>query len=82
MPTVLREGPYRFFFYSRDCSEPLHVHVETSDGSCKVWVASLETVQAIGLSNKEINEIVDLVEKHRETIEIKWNEHCRGYSPN
>jgi hypothetical protein len=28
MPTVLRSGPYRFFFYSADRGEPPHVHVE------------------------------------------------------
>ena len=28
VPTVHREGPYRFFFYSADNSEPPHVHVE------------------------------------------------------
>ena len=26
MPTVLRHGPYRFFFYSGDRDEPPHVH--------------------------------------------------------
>jgi len=28
LPTVLRSGPYRFFFYSADRDEPPHVHVE------------------------------------------------------
>jgi hypothetical protein len=27
MPTILRIGPYRFF-YSADCDEPAHIHVE------------------------------------------------------
>ncbi len=27
MPTVLRDGPYRMFFYSADRGEPPHVHV-------------------------------------------------------
>ena len=31
MPTILREGPYRFFFYASDREEPLHVHVERDD---------------------------------------------------
>ncbi len=26
MPTALRSGPYRLFFYSGDRHEPLHVH--------------------------------------------------------
>jgi len=28
MPTALRIGPYRFFFYAGDRDEPPHVHVE------------------------------------------------------
>lgn len=28
MPTVKREGSYRFFFYSSDREEPVHIHVE------------------------------------------------------
>jgi hypothetical protein len=28
MPTVLIEGPYRFFWYSVDRAEPPHVHVD------------------------------------------------------
>ncbi len=32
MPTVLRTGPYRFFFYAGDRDEAPHVHVERDDG--------------------------------------------------
>ncbi len=28
MPTVFRSGPYRFFFYSNEGSEPPHIHVQ------------------------------------------------------
>jgi hypothetical protein len=28
MPTILRIGPYRFFFYAGDRNEPQHIHVE------------------------------------------------------
>ena len=27
MPTVLRIGPYRFHFYSKEGNEPAHIHV-------------------------------------------------------
>ena len=27
MPTILRIGPYRFFFFSEESGEPVHVHV-------------------------------------------------------
>lgn len=31
MPTVLRAGPYRFFFYAGDRDEPSHIHIERED---------------------------------------------------
>ncbi len=35
MPTVLKEGPYRLFFYAGDRDEPPHVHVERDDNVAK-----------------------------------------------
>ncbi|MGD1156950.1 MAG: DUF4160 domain-containing protein [Terriglobia bacterium] len=38
MPTVLREGPYRFFFYSAVAAEPPHNHVERDVSKAKLWL--------------------------------------------
>jgi hypothetical protein len=42
MPTVLRSGPYRFFFYAGDGSEPPHVHVERDDSEAKFWLGPFD----------------------------------------
>ena len=43
MPTVKNlPGPYRFFFYSFDCNEPEHVHVQRENKVCKYCLAPLE----------------------------------------
>ena len=44
MPTVLRSGPYRFYFYSHEPNEPPHVHVDRDDLSAKFWL------QPVGLA--------------------------------
>jgi hypothetical protein len=31
MPTILRWGPYRTFFYSNERGEPPHIHVRAGD---------------------------------------------------
>ena len=31
MPTVLWIGPLRFFFYSNEGHEPIHIHVERDE---------------------------------------------------
>ncbi len=38
MPTALRLGPYRFYFYSYDCGEPRHMHVDCENKSAKFWL--------------------------------------------
>src|SRR5262245_64417566 len=38
MPTVLRVGPYRFFFYAGDRAELPHVHIELDDANAKFWL--------------------------------------------
>ena len=38
MPTVLRIGPYRFHFYSREPGEPPHIHVARDDFEAKFWL--------------------------------------------
>ena len=38
MPIILREGPYRFFFYSGDRDEPQHVHVARDNRGGEVLV--------------------------------------------
>ena len=36
-PTIYREGPYRFFFNSREETR-MHVHITSADGNAKFWL--------------------------------------------
>jgi hypothetical protein len=48
-PTVFREGPYRFFFFSRE-EQRMHVHVASADGEAKFWLEPrLELAEAHGI---------------------------------
>ncbi len=38
MPTVLRLQGFRFFFYSNENDEPMHVHVEKAEADGKIWL--------------------------------------------
>lgn len=38
MPTVLKIGAWRFFFYSLENDEPAHIHVEQGSASAKFWL--------------------------------------------
>ncbi len=56
MPTVLREGGYRFFFNMADRLEPAHIHVERDDSDAKVWLDPLKFSFVEGFREHECNE--------------------------
>ena len=78
MPTVLRVGPFRFFFYAGDGGEPPHVHVERDDCEAKFWLEPVRLERSRGLRRKEINRVRELVEEHREQLLESWNEFFHG----
>lgn len=75
MPTVLRQGPYRFYFFSHEPGEPPHVHVDCDDLSIKVWLNPVTLARNHGFRAHEINGIIALVSKHRERLLEAWHEY-------
>lgn len=75
MPTVLREGAFRFFFYSNEGTEPAHIHVQRDENIAKFWLNPVRLEDAGDFKPKEIRDIERLVLKHERTILQKWNEH-------
>ena len=78
MPTVLRDGPYRFFFYSGDRDEPPHVHVERDDCEAKFWLDPVRLERSRGFSGKEINQIRAIIDGSRQDLLDRWNEYFNG----
>ena len=77
MPTVKDiTGPYRFFFYSFDCNEPRHVHVERERMVCKFWLQPLALAQNHGFSARELGRIRAYIVEHMAKISEAWDEHC------
>ena len=57
MPTVLRIGPYRFFFYSEEGTEPPHVHIEAGERRAKYWLVPIQRHKSDGFNPGELKEI-------------------------
>lgn len=77
MPTIGDiPGPYRFFFYSFDCGEPLHIHVQRERMTCKFWLKPLSLAKNHGFSSRELHRIREIIESESESIEEAWHEHC------
>lgn len=75
MPTVLIIGRYRFFFYSGDRDEPLHIHVERDNHTAKFWLQPVRLQNSGGFKSKELSRIQDLVEENQAKFVEAWNEH-------
>ena len=75
MPTVLKQGPYRFFFYAGDKDEPPHVHIERDSFTAKFWLSPLRLSNSGGFKREEITVIYKLVEKNIEILLRGWNEY-------
>ena len=75
MPTVLRSGPYRFFFYAGDRAEPQHIHIERDDKIAKFWLDPIRLQSSGGFSRSEIGRIEKLVRDQRAVLMEAWDEY-------
>jgi hypothetical protein len=73
MPTVLRSGPYRFYFWSHELNEPPHVHVDRDDKSAKFWLEPIALARNIGFRAHELRTIQAIVADHSADFLEAWN---------
>lgn len=73
MPTVLRVGGYRFYFYSHELNEPPHIHVDRGGSSAKFWLENVTLARNMGFSAHELNELHRSVRTHRRTLLEAWH---------
>lgn len=78
MPTLMTFNGIRFFFYSNENNEPIHVHMTKGSAVAKVWLEPvIEVVYITGFTKGEEKVILEMVELHSEAFKIKWNEHFK-----
>ncbi len=73
MPTVLRLGPYRFYFYSHEPNEPPHIHIDRDNLSTKFWLDPVQLARNLGFSPKDLRTIERMVVEHQQELQEKWN---------
>lgn len=78
MPTVLRDGPYRFFFYAGDRDEPPHIHVERNSNLAKFWLDPIRLHHSGGFTRTEIGRIQKLIGEHRTAFLEAWDDYFNG----
>jgi hypothetical protein len=77
-PTIHREGPFRFFFYSEEGSEPAHVHIQAGGARAKVWLHDFSVAQSQGFADHELSQITRLVREKAEAFKEAWHDHFAG----
>ncbi len=79
MPTVLRTGPYRFYFYSHEPNEPPHIHVDRDAFSAKFWLDPVRLMRSFGFNARELNTLHSLVTVHQTEFLEAWDGYfCLG----
>lgn len=79
MPTVLRIGPYRFYFDSYDCGEPRHMHADRENRSAKFWLdPDIALAENYGYSRKELRDIECIMREKLEVFRNEWDAFCSG----
>lgn len=73
VPTVLRSGPYRVYFYSHEPNEPPHVHVDRDDQSAKSWLEPIALACNLGSSPVELRRIQQMLKDNQTILLEKWN---------
>lgn len=74
MPTVLRVGPYRFFFYAGDGGEPAHVHVRRDTNEAKFWLDPVQVERNHGFSAKQLRDIEAMIQDNLTALLEAWHD--------
>ena len=77
MPTVLRSGPYRLYFYSHEPNEPSHVHVDRDEQTCKFWLEPIALASNLGYSAKDLRHIEKIIIDNQQSLLEAWNEYFK-----
>lgn len=74
-PTIFREGPFRFYFSSREETR-MHVHVHATSGEAKYWLEpKIELAENHGLSMRQVNAAIRMIQEHEDEIRKAWKTH-------
>jgi hypothetical protein len=75
MPTILRIGAYRFYFYSHEPNEPPHIHIDRDNLTAKFWLQSVSLAQNIGFPAKELRKLQFMVIENQTQLLEAWYEY-------
>ena len=75
MPAILRIGAYRFYFYSHEPNEPLHIHIDRDNLTAKFWLQPVSLAQNIGFPAKELRKLQSMTIENQTQLLEAWYEY-------
>ena len=78
MPTILREGPYRFYFSAADRDEPPHIHVQRDNRFAKFWLIPVRLQDGGRFSGRELRDIRRIIERNQDALTEDWYDYFNG----
>ena len=75
MPTVLRLGSFRFFFYSNEFGEPPHIHIQDGTKKAKFWLEPVRLASSVRFTPVELRKLERLTQEHQTVLKEAWNEY-------
>jgi hypothetical protein len=75
VPEIFRHHGYRFFFFSREAEEPIHVHIESAEKYAKFWLDPILLAESHGYLSRQLREIRELIQENEDKIRREWDEH-------
>lgn len=77
MPTILYLRGWRFFFYSNEGNEPIHIHARKGGSECKYWLKvelyDIQEAYSYKLSPRDTREVRKIILQHFDEIIEAWN---------
>ncbi len=74
MPTVLRSGPFRFFFYSDEGAKAPHIHVQEGRKLAKFWLDPVRLASSKRFNAQELRTAERIVEANSRQFVEAWHE--------
>lgn len=68
MPTVLRIGAARFFFFSNEGFDPPHVHIEQAGALARFWLDLVASAASSRFSGHDLRRLEKQVIEHRKQL--------------
>lgn len=76
MPTILLIDGWRFFFYSNEGNEPIHIHCQKGDKECKYWLDrknfDIAEAYSYNLNRSDKRNVKKIIFEYFELIEKEW----------